>query len=232
MPEFLTEVFASDVQPSPVAILWRLVLSLVLGGVVSWIYRHTRRSAEVVTSFPTTLVLLSVLIAMVTQVIGDNVARAFSLVGALSIVRFRTVVRDTQDTAYVIFAVAVGMAVGADDPLSIPWVAVIGIVVIGAAAFFMVARAGAHLDLQPAFLLSLRVGIGQDVDKLLGATLDLHLEDRELLSIGTAKQGVAMDVTYETRLRRDGSPHELVKELNRVEGVQSVQLQRRDFEGD
>src|SRR2546430_13730647 len=45
-----------------------------------------------------------------TQVIGDNVARAFSLVGALSIVRFRTVVRDTQDTAYVIFAVVVGMA--------------------------------------------------------------------------------------------------------------------------
>jgi hypothetical protein len=57
------------------------------------------------TSFPITLALLSVLIAMSTQVIGDNVARAFSLVGALSIVRFRTVVRDTKDTAYVIFAV-------------------------------------------------------------------------------------------------------------------------------
>ena len=66
-------------------------------------------------SFVVTLVLLTILIAMVTQVIGDNVARAFSLVGALSIVRFRTVVRDTQDTAYVIFAVAVGMAVGANN---------------------------------------------------------------------------------------------------------------------
>ena len=63
--------------------------------------------------------LLSILIAMVTQVIGDNIARAFSLVGALSIVRFRTVVRDTQDTAFVIFAVAVGMAMGANNP----WVA-------------------------------------------------------------------------------------------------------------
>ena len=62
--------------------------------------------------------LLSILIAMVTQVIGDNVARAFSLVGALSIVRFRTVVRDTVDTAFVIFAVAVGMAVGAGHPRS------------------------------------------------------------------------------------------------------------------
>ena len=60
-----------------------------------------------------TLVLLTVLIAMVTMVIGDSIARAFSLVGALAIVRFRTVVEDTRDTAFVIFAVAVGMAAGA-----------------------------------------------------------------------------------------------------------------------
>ena len=70
---------------------------------------------------------------MVTQVIGDNVARAFSLVGALSIVRFRTVVRDTQDTAYVIFAVAVGMAVGAGHP----GLAASGLGVIAFAAFVM-----------------------------------------------------------------------------------------------
>ena len=80
--------------------------------------------------------LLAVLIAMVTQVIGDSVARAFSLVGALSIVRFRTVVRDTQDTAFVIFAVVVGMAVGARDP----WVALIGLAIVGAAAFVMAPR--------------------------------------------------------------------------------------------
>ena len=82
-------------------------------------------------SFTVTLVLLTILIAMVTQVIGDNVARAFSLVGALSIVRFRTVVRDTQDTAYVIFAVALGMAIGANHPA----IAVCGLTVVGLAAY-------------------------------------------------------------------------------------------------
>ena len=86
---------------------------MLLGAVVAFVYRRTRVPAHTTPSFTVTLVLLTILIAMVTQVIGDNVARAFSLVGALSIVRFRTVVRDTQDTAYVIFAVAVGMAVGA-----------------------------------------------------------------------------------------------------------------------
>ena len=64
---------------------------------------------------------------MVSMVIGNEIARAFSLVGALSIVRFRTVVEDTRDTAFVIFAVVVGMALGAFVPpyvqqyYEVPW---------------------------------------------------------------------------------------------------------------
>ncbi len=68
------------------------------------LFRWSLRGEALPATFPTTLVLLAALIAMVTQVIGDNVARAFSLVGALSVVRFRTVVKDTQDTAFVIMA--------------------------------------------------------------------------------------------------------------------------------
>jgi len=226
MPDFLKAPFVNGPNVAPLDVLIRLLAALVLGGLVSWIYRRTRKSTEVTASFPVTLVLLSVLIAMVTQVIGDNVARAFSLVGALSIVRFRTVVRDTQDTAYVIFAVVVGMAVGANNL----WVSLMGIGVVGLAAFVMMTRPGLIASSQPAFLLNLRVGLGHDLDKLLGGTLDEHLQERELLSIATARQGVSLDVTYETRLRREGSADELVKALNRLEGVQSVQLQRRGFE--
>src|SRR5690348_5645751 len=137
MPDFLKTSVFSGPNVSVGEVIIRLVLSAVLGGVVAWIYRRTRKGTEISSSFPITLVLLAILIAMVTQVIGDNVARAFSLVGALSIVRFRTVVRDTQDTAYVIFAVVVGMAVGASDL----WVALIGIAVVGFAAYLMMARA-------------------------------------------------------------------------------------------
>src|SRR5687767_4489640 len=108
MPDFLTNAL----QPLPsggFSVLVRLVIAMIAGGVVTLIYRFTRAADETSPSFTITLVLLSILIAMVTQVIGDNIARAFSLVGALSIVRFRTIVRDTQDTAYVIFAVGEGM---------------------------------------------------------------------------------------------------------------------------
>ena len=222
MPDFLKSPFVNGPDVSPLDMTVRLLVALALGSLVAWIYRQTRKDTEVAASFPITLVLLAILIAMVTQVIGDNVARAFSLVGALSIVRFRTVVRDTQDTAYVIFAVVVGMAVGAKNS----WVAVIGIAVVGLAAFGMMTRARGFSDSAPDFLLSLRVGIGLDLDKLLGSVLDAHLQERELVSMGTAKQGISLDVTYQTRLRPDGSADELVKALNRIEGVQSVQLQR------
>jgi hypothetical protein len=228
MPDFIRATFSNGQDVAPLEVFVRLSLALVLGGVVAWIYRRTRKSAQISSSFPVTLVLLAILIAMVTQVIGDNVARAFSLVGALSIVRFRTVVRDTQDTAYVIFAVVVGMAVGARNL----WVGIIGIGVVGLAAYLMMARAQVFSAAQPAFLLSLRVALGLDLDRILGGTLDSHLLERELMSVATAKQGISLDITYETRLRPSGSADQLVIALNRIEGVQSVEMERRDFDRD
>jgi uncharacterized membrane protein YhiD involved in acid resistance len=227
MFDFLKSPITDVPTVAPLDVLWRLLGALGLGCVVAWVYCRARRNADLTASFPLTLVLLAVLIAMITQVIGDNVARAFSLVGALSIVRFRTVVRDTQDTAYVIFAVAVGMAVGAHNP----WVAVFGIVVIGLAAFGLRRRfPGLIPQTQPAYLLSLRLGLGYDLEQRLGPTLEAHVQEHELMSLETARQGISLDAVYETRLRPDGSAEALIKALNRLEGVQSVQLQRRGFD--
>ena len=94
----------------------------------------------------------------------------------------------------------------------------------------MMARAQVFSAAQPAFLLSLRVGLEHDLDKLLGGTLDVHLQERELMPVAAAKQGLSLDVTYEIRLRPTGPADELVEALNRIEGVQSVQLERRGFD--
>jgi hypothetical protein len=225
MLEELTRSIAAGPTVAPIPVLVRLLIALALGGVVAWVYKRTRGGADFTATFPPTLVLLSVLIAMVTQVIGDNVARAFSLVGALSIVRFRTVVRDTQDTAFVIFAVVVGMAVGASDP----WVAVVGISVVSLAAFLTMHRSSAASAAADApFRLELRVATGYDLNGPLAAELDRYLVDRKLISVGTAKQGMSLGVAYSVRFRKGKSPEELVKSLNRIEGVQNVELSLRD----
>jgi len=219
MPDFLRVELQS--VGTPAVVLARLVGAMLLGAVVAWIYRSTRPASDTSSSLSITLVLLSILIAMVTQVIGDNVARAFSLVGALSIVRFRTVVRDTVDTAFVIFAVAVGMAVGASHPS----VAVSGIVVVGLAAWVMTRRrelGGASAD----YVVEVRFGLGHDVERVLAPALDAHAGRRQLMSIATARQGMAIEVRYRIELTSERSAGELVKAINLVEGVQNVSLSR------
>src|SRR4051794_6646158 len=176
MPDFLTAPFNNAWNVTPWYVLARLVAALVMGGIIAWIYDRTDRGGDRGMSFPTTLVLLCALVAMATQVIGDNVARAFSLVGALSIVRFRTVVRDTRDTAFVIFSVVVGMAVGSRNL----WLAAIGLAVIGAAAIMIARMAGGRAE--PPFLLRIRVGLGNEFEQLLNGTLSHHLSGRRMMS--------------------------------------------------
>jgi hypothetical protein len=217
MPDFLRSVVTSGPEPLDVAV--RLVFALLLGGLVSGIYRITRPATEVAPSFTTTLVLLAVLIAMVTQVICDNVARAFSLVGALSIVRFRTVVRDTQDTAYVIFAVGVGMAAGAGNLA----VGAIGIATVTVAALLLRQRPTAA----PAtHELQVRVGIGHDTRSLLGPVLDQHVPSRSVTSLTSVRNGTAIEVVYRTTVTSETTGEALVLALNRLDGVQGVSLAR------
>lgn len=215
--------------PALLVLLVRLIVAFVLGLGVAAIYRASRPMSEEAESFLITLVLLTILIAMVTQVIGDNVARAFSLVGALSIVRFRTVVRDTVDTAYVIFAVAVGMAVGANHPS----VALCGLAVVGCAAMVMTRRRGAPILSAPGdlpFLLTVRLALGLDPEALIGPSLESHVTGLRLVSVATVRQGVSIDTVYRTALRSGTSAGDLVNALNRLEGVQAVTLQRAEAE--
>lgn len=224
MPDFFASPLTGANQLPPLEVAVRLLAALLLGGVVSLAYRFTRRTADVDLSFSVTLVLLCVLIAMVTQVIGDSIARAFGLVGALSIVRFRTVVRDTQDTAYVIFAVIVGMAVGAQSM----WVAVVGITVIILAELAVTLLSGWSGASSPEYLLTMRTELDCDLDGLVRGLLQGSVRRLELRSLGTGRQGSCLEGTYGIRLREDASLPALVKQFDVANGVQSVQIELRE----
>ena len=220
MPPWLEQSVSLEGPPTPLELLWRIGIAFFFGWVVALVYRGTHRLEPISPTFPRTLVLLSILIAMVTSVIGDNVARAFSLVGALSIVRFRTVVRDTQDTAFVIFAVVVGMAAGANHL----WVAVVGIGVVTVAIFILRPRGQASVWTEDECNLSVRLQTGLDPQQLVTPVFQKHLEQSQVLGVATAKQGTALEVTYRVRFRQNSSPLQLVNELSRVEGVQNVEV--------
>jgi uncharacterized membrane protein YhiD involved in acid resistance len=223
--DWLQDAAGDDVAFSPEEAFKRLGLALAGGFVVAGVYvLGTGRRREETATLPTTLVLLTVVIAIVTLVIGNSMARAFGLVGALSIVRFRTVVEDTRDTAFVIFAVVVGMAIGA----GFPFLAAVGVPVVLVGALLMRWVNGRPVPLRPseAATLTVRVGLGTDPEALLGTIFAQHFADIRLTNTSTAKQGAALEATYKVRLRQPGKAFALVSELNKVEGVQGVELKQ------
>jgi Domain of unknown function (DUF4956) len=224
MPEWLTDAFESEETLTARLLAVRLAFALVAGVLIAVVYRFTHgRDKADASVLVTTLVLLSVLIAMVSLVIGNSVARAFSLVGALSIVRFRTVVDDTRDTAFVIFSVIVGMAAGTGLFI----VPLVGIPIVGGAAVALDVlrrnRAGvAALET----VLVVRLGLGHDPQVVLKEVLARHARHAHMVSTTTARQGSAIDVTYFLRLHGEASMTQLPTDLNRIEGIQSVELRR------
>jgi hypothetical protein len=108
------------------------------------------------------------------------------------------------------------------------WVAGIGLGVVGLAAFLTMPRRAAASSTSPIMLLSIRMALGHDPKTTLEPVLDRQTVGRHVVSMSTARQGLALDVTYETRLFEGVEPASLVQDINRLDGVQSVELRRKD----
>lgn len=223
MPEWMQLALDNGDPLAPIeTVVVRVIVSLVCGLIVAGLYRITLgKGRKDLRSLPTTLVLLALLIAVITLVIGNNVARAFGLVGALSIVRFRTVVEDTGDTAFVIFAVTLGMAVGSGYTV----LAAIAIPAVALAMLIM-----SRLDIsrpapQPT-TLTVRFSMGLDPAALLAPTLTSYATAHTLTGLDTATKGTTLEARYSVRLREPSALVPLLNELSKLEGVLGVELKQ------
>lgn len=219
--DFLRQAVDDGGMVPPSLLAARLGAAFAMGFIAAGIYavacRRGGRRAE--PSFLATLVLLAPLIALVTLVIGNNVARAFSLVGTLAIVRFRTVVEDTRDTAFVIFAVACGMCAGSGyyvGPL-------ICAPLVLAGTWIFAGRATKFGKL-PSGRLMLRLSGATPPNGELKTALDKHLPTHHLLGLATARGGSALDATYAVDLPPPERAYEVIQGLSAVKGVQEVEV--------
>jgi uncharacterized membrane protein YhiD involved in acid resistance len=93
-------------------ILTVLVISTVLCFIAALTYKYTHDGISYSPSFVQTTVIFGVIVSMIMMIIGSNIARAFTLVGALSIIRFRNAIKETRDVGFIFFMMTIGMAVG------------------------------------------------------------------------------------------------------------------------
>ena len=112
MEDQLIEAMSGVFNYAPAEVVLNSLVAFILGLTIAYVYKKTHQGLSYSQSFVLTIIFITIIIGFVMMVIGNSLARAFALVGALSIIRFRTVVKDTKDTAYVFMALAVGMAAG------------------------------------------------------------------------------------------------------------------------
>jgi hypothetical protein len=179
--------------------LWELMfalgMSLVCSLIIGLVYRYTHHSAGYSQSFVQTLVVTSMVTALIMIVIGSNLARAFSLVGALSIIRFRNAVKETRDVGYIFTAMAVAMACGTRFYA----VALIATGFICTVIILMDMLDYASPRTAPEALL--RVQLPPDVDPLqvLEPVLKELFESYSFIMLETVKQGLAVEAVFSVK---------------------------------
>lgn len=196
-----------------------LALSFVLSAFIGWVYKLTHRGTSYTQSFVFTLVLNGMVVALVMMVVGSNIARAFSLVGALSIIRFRNAVKETRDVGFIFFTMAIGMAIGTRFYLlAIVAAVVISLIVVIMTRFNWFAREAAGQ------ILRIQVPNGAPFDKLFDALFLKHTYSTELISVDTVNNGALTELTYSVGLKKANRVEEFVSELRTLNGDNKISL--------
>jgi uncharacterized membrane protein YhiD involved in acid resistance len=203
---------------TPVEMVTNIALATALGVIVALVYRHTHKGLSYSQSFTQTVLFVTVIVAIVMMVIGSSLARAFALVGALSIIRFRTVVKDTKDTAFVFAGLAIGMAAGTSNY----FLAAVATAFVCAIALTLYASNFGALY-KSEFIL--RFSFDQDQDS--AAYLEIiqnNAKRSNLLHIEPSGDSRTLRLTYDITLDKDSTPEKLTKALGEVEGTSEVVL--------
>ncbi len=113
MNSLFNEILANiSEEITPLSAVIAMALSLLLGGIIAFTYRKTQDEAVYQRSLAITLVMLPIILSVIILFIGSNIARAFSLAGTLSIIRFRSAPGDAKDIGFIFFDIAAGLACG------------------------------------------------------------------------------------------------------------------------
>src|SRR3954466_2412928 len=94
------------------ALLIALLLAFACGHTIAWIYMLTHNGLSYSRSYVNTLIMMPVIVAMVMMILANNLVLAFGLMAIFAMVRFRSILRDTLDTTYVLAVIVIGLACG------------------------------------------------------------------------------------------------------------------------
>ena len=188
-----------------------LVLAFLLGLFLFFIYKKCYSGVMYSASFGVTLIALAMITALLILTVVSNVVLSLGMVGALSIVRFRTAIKEPMDIAFLFWAIAGGIVLAAG---MIP-LAVLGSVVIGVILLVFCNRKSSRKP----YIAVITCANG-NVERRVAEYLKAHAE-KTLIKSKSAQKG-AIELSYEVTLKQDDTA--FITELSEMDGVASAVL--------
>lgn len=190
-----------------------LALSMVLSMAIAQVYRATHRGTSYAQSFAQTLVIMGMCTALVMLIIGSNIARAFSLIGALSVIRFRNAVKETRDVGFMFLVMACGMACGTRFYM---------LAAFSTAVFAAVIGTMSKLDLfrkdVSERILRVRLPAGMDHEEAMEPVFARHLKEGRLVAVETVAGGTLQELVFIIILQASASAHEFLEAVREATG--------------
>ena len=191
-----------------------LLLAFVCGHAVAWTYMFTHLGLSYSRSYVNSLILLPVLVALVMLVLANNLIVAFGLMAIFAMVRFRSILRDTLDTTYVLSVIVIGLACGTMKFAS----AVLGcLAIIAVMVYFRVTSFGTRQRYDLILNLHWTRPAGELSD--LVDLLRRHSRGVRCASQRSAESHSGLDLSYRLLLRDPERTHELMDEVKSFNGV-------------
>lgn len=204
---------------NPVAIAINVILSFLLGYFIAQLYKATHKGLSYSQAFTQTLVILPIISTAAMMVIGSNLARAFGLAGALSIIRFRTVVKDPKDIGYVFWSLVIGMACGTQGYM----VAIIATVLLSLVILILFKLNFGSIRKHDYILrYNLNTQIAEN-DEIYGV-LETYFKSCVLLTMNAHEAGNVLEFSYNVHFINEAEQYNLLKELSAFKGVSNVYL--------
>ena len=214
---------------TPLQIALGLTVAFACGVIITYFYKWAYRGSNYTPSFVRSLLYLAMIAAVIIMVIGNNLARAFGLVGAMSIIRFRTALKDTQDIVFVFFSLAVGLAAGVGMyALALGATLAIGLVIlVTSRADFAALNRKSYLvqftfDGTPASNGKAETNGASDAPYL--DVLQRYARKHRLVNLRSAEGSDTMDLTYFVFLKDPKQAEALTRELGAIEHVSRVNV--------
>ena len=200
-------------------VLLTLLLAFVLGQSLAWVYYFTHSGLSYSRSFVQSLVIVTIVVAMVMSVIGNNIITAVGLMGAFTIIRFRNMLKDTRDIAFMFATLASGMATGC----RLYATAIVGTAFVCAIFVYLhLTDFGTH---QPhngflRFTLKGQIHPHHPVLGILGRFCNSYT----LLSRQDAGYGEAAEYAYQVMVRNTDRSEQMLSELEQIDGLGGISL--------